>query len=158
MQKNTRRDFLKLAGVGVAIPAVAAIGVVPAIDRLFSDHGGVVAIRAIGGVPAAPLPSYASYVLDGYIDPVRGTGTLTRTVLAGHPGEVSAIALPGLSQTIRVTDIRADGDRLRVQGVIADSSQLQAGECADVEITIDRTGGVVWARSGMNELKLALQA
>ena len=154
MQKTSRRNFLKFAGVGSAIAAGATI---PAVEQLFGERTGPIAIRAIGGVPAALLPSYASYVLDGYIDPVRKTGTLTRTVLAGHPDAVSAIALPGLSQTVQVTDVRVMGAQILVRGNIVDRSQLSTGERSDVEITIDRKGGLVWTRSGANEMKLALQ-
>ncbi|TME29673.1 MAG: twin-arginine translocation signal domain-containing protein [Chloroflexi bacterium] len=154
MQKTSRRNFLKFAGVGGAIAATAAV---PAVEQLFGDRTGPIAIRAIGGVPAAPLPSYASYVLDGYIDPVRKTGTLTRTVLAGHPGAVSAIALPGLSQTVQVTDVRVASAQILVRGSIVDRSQLLPGEQSEVEITIDRKGGLVWTRSGANQIKLALQ-
>jgi hypothetical protein len=154
MQKTNRRNFLKLAGAGGAIAAGAAV---PAMGQLLSDRTGPIAIRAIGGVPAAPLPSYASYVLDGYIDPARKTGTLTRTVLAGHPDAISAIALPGLSQTVQVTDVRLIGSQILVRGVIVDRSQLGAGEGSDLEITIDRKAGVVWTKSGTNEMKLDLQ-
>ena len=154
MQKTTRRRFLKFAGAGSAIAAAAAI---PVVEPLLKDRNGPVAIRAVGGVPAAPLPSYASYVLDGYVDPIKKTGTLTRTLLAGHPDAASAIALPGLSQTVQVTDVRMVGALLQVRGVIVDRSQLAAGENADLEITVDRKAGVVWIRSGANEMKLALQ-
>src|SRR5712671_4664430 len=154
MQKATRRSFLKLAGAGSAVAAAAAI---PVVEPLFKDRNGPIAIRAVGGVPAAPLPSYASYVLDGYIDPIKKSGTLTRTLLAGHPDAASAIALPGLSQAVQVTDVRFVGALLQVRGVIVDRSQLATGESADLEITIDRKAGVVWTKSGANEMKLALQ-
>src|SRR2546425_13300874 len=103
MQKTTRRRFLKFAGAGSAIAAAAAI---PAVEPLLKDRNGPVAIRAVGGVPAPPLPSYASYVLDRYVDPIKKTGTLTRTPLPGHPHPARAIALPGPAQTVQGTDVR----------------------------------------------------
>jgi hypothetical protein len=152
MAEMNRRGFLKMAGVGTALAAGAVIP-----DQLFGSAAGPIAIRAVGGVPAAPLPSYASYVLDGYIDPVRKTGTLTRTVLAGHPGAMSAIALPGLSQTVQIVDIRREDSLIRLTGIVVDRSQLHPGESAEVDIRIDRAGGLVWGKLGANEVKLTLK-
>ena len=149
-----RRGFLKLAGLGTAAAAGAAI---PTVDLLFANRSGTISLRAVGGVPAGPLPSYASYVLEGYVDVGRKTGTLTRTVLAGHPGEMSEVPLPGFSRTLKITDVRRAGDELHLRTVVADRSQLSAGESPDVEIRIDRLGGVAWAHSGANEVKLTLQ-
>ena len=154
MPEMNRRGFLKLAGMGTAAAAGAAI---PTVEMLFGGHAGTIAIRAVGGVPSEPLPSYASYVLDGYVDPTQKTGTLTRTVLAGHPEGMSEIVLPGLSRTIKITDVRRAGSVMYLRGVIVDRSQLGPGESPDVKIQIDRGGGVVWAWSGANEIKLALQ-
>jgi len=148
-----RRGFLKLAGIGTAAAAGAGI---PAVDLLFGNRDGTIAIRAVGGVPAEPLPSYASYVLDGYVDVARKTGILTRTVLAGHPGATSEIALPGLARTVKITDVQRMGNMLHLQGVIVDRSQLSPGESPDMDIRIDRMGGVVWAQSGANTLQLTL--
>jgi hypothetical protein len=154
MQKTNRRSFLKLAGVGTAVAAGAAV---PGVARVFDDRTGRVAIRAIGGVPAGPLPTYATYALDGYVDPVGQTGTLTRTVFAGGPEAVSRIALPGLSRTVLVTHVSREDRTLHVKGTVADRSQLLPGESADVEIWIDRASGVVRARSGASEMELTLQ-
>jgi hypothetical protein len=149
-----RRGFLKLAGLGTAATATAAL---PSLELLFRKQSGTITFRAVGGVPEGPLPSYASYVLEGYVDLARKTGTLSRTVIAGHPGQISQLALPGLSRTVRITDVRRSGDMVHLIGVIADRSQLLSGESPDVEVRIDRLGGVVWARSGKNEAKLKLQ-
>jgi hypothetical protein len=154
MKGMNRRGFLKLAGLGTAATATAAI---PTLDTLFRNQAGTITFRAVGGVPEGPLPSYASYVLEGYVDLTRKAGSLTRTVVAGHPGQMSQLALPGLSRTVRITDVRRSGDVVHILGVIADRSHLSAGESPDVEIRIDRLGGVVWTRSGRNEAKLKLQ-
>jgi hypothetical protein len=154
MQKTSRRSFLKLAGAGTAIAASAAV---PGVATVFDDRTGRVAIRAIGGVPAGPLPTYATYALDGYVDPAGQTGTLTRTVFAGNPEAVSRIALPGLSRTVLVTGVSHEDRTLHVTGTVADRSQLLPGESADIDIWIDRTAGVVRMRSGASEMELTLQ-
>ena len=155
MQKTSRRSFLKLAGAGTAVVAGAAV---PAVAHVFDDRTGRVAVRAIGGVPAGPLPSYATYALDGYVDPVGQTGMLNRTVFAGAPGAVSRIALPGLSRTVLVTDVSREGRTLHVKGTVADRSQLLPGESAEVEIWIDWASGLVRTRSGASDMELTLQA
>jgi len=65
-----RRGFLKLAGVGTAVAAGATI---PAVEMLFGGHPGTIALRAVGGLPSEPLPTYASYVLDGNVDLAQKT-------------------------------------------------------------------------------------
>jgi hypothetical protein len=97
-------------------------------------------------------------VLEGYVDMTRKTGTLSRTVLAGHPGQMSQLALPGLSRTVTITDVRRSGEVVQLIGVIADRSQLLPGESPEVEVRIDRHGGVAWTRSGRNEATLKLQS
>ena len=154
MSRTTRRKFLRLAGIGTAAAASAAI---PAATTLAGARARTMSVRAIGAVPAAPLPAYASYVLDGYVDAARKTGVLTRTVFAGAPGAVSAIALPGLSRTVRVVDAREDVGGVMVRGVIDDRSQLLRGESDEMTIWIDRIANTVRARSGSSEVKLSLQ-
>src|SRR5205823_13660739 len=60
------------------------------------DQSGGFSFRAAGGLPEAPLPSYATQVVEGQVDVARGTGLVTSRVLAGHPGETSLVGLPGL--------------------------------------------------------------
>jgi hypothetical protein len=109
MGKLSRRDFLKLAGTGSA--AMAAGGIL-ATGLLRQADSSTYTFRAVSGVPKPPLPNYASYVLDGSIDLGSGTGVLRKTVFAGAPDAMSAIAFPGLSRTLRVTDVR------RMSGVL----------------------------------------
>src|SRR5712691_220135 len=153
MPRTSRRSFLRLAGVGAAVAAAAAV---PAVVQR-ADPSGRIAIRAIGGVPSGPLPSYATYAIDGYVDPLRQTGMLTRTVLAGHPTAVSGIALPGLSRTVIVTKVRREDGIMQLSGTVADRSQLLPGESAEVDIWIDEMSRVVRARSGANEMELRLE-
>lgn len=150
MTTISRRSLLKTAG------AITAVGAVPVGARMLDGRANVVTIRAVAGVPAAPLPAYASYVLEGYVDPAGRSGTLTRTVVAGAPAAASDVALPGLSQAFRVTDVRDEAGALRVRATATDRSQLRTGESATLELVIDRKSGTVRVRSGRSDLKLAL--
>jgi hypothetical protein len=70
---------------------------------------------------------------------------LTQTVFAGAPGAMSTIAFPGLSRSVRVTDVQQAGQVLELTGVVDDRSQLQPGESPHVQVTIDRSAGTVQA-------------
>jgi hypothetical protein len=152
MDKLDRKTFL--AGVG-SVAAAGAVGV-PLTQRLGSASKGL-AFRATAGLPKAPLPSYATHVVEGTVDLVRSSGLITSRVLAGHPGAMSAIGLPGFARLIRVTDAEARGQQVRLRGVIEDRSQLGRGESASVEVLVDRERGIVWAPflGRQSELQLA---
>ena len=142
MKQLDRKDFLKVAGAGSA--AVAAGAGLPLAKR-FIDRSGQLTFRATTGLPSAPLPSYATQVVEGQIDLTRGSGLVTSRVLAGHPDETSLVGLPGLARVVRVTDVDADGQQLRLRGVVEDRSQLRRGESHRVEILVDRKHGLVSA-------------
>jgi hypothetical protein len=97
----------------------------------------------VAGVPRPPLPSYASYVLEGTIDLATGSGVLRKTVFAGAPEAMSGIALPGLSRSLRVTDVRRTGGSLLVTVVAEDPSALTPQESPRNVIRIDPSQGVV---------------
>lgn len=177
MDPIDRRKFLKFVGMGSGIAiagTVASNGVLSLLGKAggggatapngaLSARGNVgsgdaMQFRAIVGLPALPLPAYASYVLEGSVNPVTRSGVLSRTVFAGAPGAMSNIALPGLSQTIRVTDVRPARDGLRIQGVIANRSQVSPGETQTVEILVDRLRGIVRAPFFGSTVTLGLQA
>ena len=141
MKELDRKDFLKVAGAGSA--AVAAGAGLP-LTKLI-DRSGRLTFRATAGLPRAPLPNYATQIVEGQIDVTRGSGLVTSRVLAGHPGDTSLVGLPGLGRVIRVTDVDADGQQLRVRGVVEDRSQLRRGESHRVEILVDRKRGLVRA-------------
>lgn len=145
MQHMNRRKVFKLAGLGSAVAAGAALPIVglPALERM--DQFG---FRASIGLPEAPLPSYATYVVQGTLDLMNGTGLITGRVLAGHPDAQSEIGLPGLTRVIRVLGVDHRESQLTVRGVVEDRSQLQPGESAQVEIIIDRQHGMVQAPLG----------
>src|SRR5919204_6073146 len=143
MEPLTRRSFVKLAGAGSAAAATAAG--VPFASRLMDRRGDTLRFRASGGLPSAPLPSYATHLVEGTVDLATQSGTVTSRVLAGHPGATSSIGLPGLARIIRVTKVGGARTPIRLRGEIEDRSQLRRGESPHVEITIDRRRGVVQA-------------
>jgi len=143
MDEINRRNFLKIVGVGSG--AVAAGAVVPTLGMPRWTGNDALSFRAVAGLPAEPLPAYASYVLEGSVNLASRTGLVSRTVLAGAPDAMSDIALPGLSQTIRVTDVRPAGGALRIQGIVSDRFQVRRGESPTVEILVDRLRGIVRA-------------
>ncbi len=155
MDNLNRRRLFKLAGVGSALAATAAL---PAAARLATqpDKLGSFAFRATLGLPELPLPSYATYVVEGTLDLARGAGLITTRMLAGHPDDPSEIGLPGMTRLIKVTQIDPAGSALNVRGVIEDRSQLQPGESAQVDLRIDRARGVVVAPFGARTVTLAL--
>ncbi len=100
-------------------------------------------VRAIGGLPQGPFPSYATYVIEGTLDVKSQSGILTKSVFAGPPEAMTTIALPGLTRVIRVTGVHADGGAIRVSGMIDDKLQLKDGESSEVSLTLDRSNGML---------------
>ncbi len=155
MQKFDRKHFLKAAGFG-SVTAAGLAGA-PLAGHLGRRAGDAIGFRATAGVPRPPLPGYATHVVEGTIDPARGSGLITSRVLAGHPDAMSVIGLPGLARVIRITRVdRERGERLRLQGLVEDRSQLRRGESHRVEILLDRRRGVLHAPflGGTHELEL----
>jgi hypothetical protein len=154
MDALDRRSFLKVAGAGSA--SAAGIAAFPLMSRLGETSGGL-SFRAVAGLPEAPLPSYATHIVEGRVDLSKGSGLVTSRVLAGHPGEPSSVGLPGLARMIHVTDVDAHDHRVRLRGVIEDRSQLRRGESSTVEVLVDHKRGVVHAPflGRQTELKLA---
>lgn len=101
---------------------------------------GFIKFRGTAGLPAANLPAYATYVVEGTIDPTAQSGQVTTRVLAGAPGAVSAIDLPGLGETMSVDSVQAREGILHIRGV-------GWGETtgADAEVRLDLSQRVGWA-------------
>ena len=142
MHNMNRRRMFKLAGAGSVLAAGAAL---PAVGRIASQESNVFGFRATLGLPESPLPSYATFIIEGTVNLLTGTGLITSRVLAGHPGAASEIGLPGLTRVIRVVGVDKAGSQLSLRGVVEDRSQLQAGESPQVELVIDRQRRVVQA-------------
>jgi hypothetical protein len=153
MSKIDRRRFLTLAGMG-SVAAVAGAG--PNATRLLASSGSAFTFRAVAGLPAKPLPAYASYVLEGHVDLAKHTGFLTTSLIAGDPGSMSTVALPGLSRVVRVTDVQGRGSIVRIRGVVDDRSQLMQGERSNVEVRINRSRGTVVTHFLGEAIKLQL--
>ena len=153
MQQINRRNLFKLAGAGAVLAAGVAI---PAVGRLRIDQPDLFQFRATLGLPEPPLPSYATYVVEGTLNLAAGTGLVTSRVLAGHPGAPSDIGLPGLGRIMNVTGVDDRGSQLTVRGFIEDRSQLQPGENHQVELVIDRARGLVQAPFGIKAVVLTL--
>ena len=145
MSKLNRRTFLTLASLGSTAAVAAALPGSGAL-RGATETSNIYTFRAVTGMPAEPLPSYASYVVEGHIDLARQSGIVTQAVFAGVPEAMSGIALPGLSRVVRVTGVQRSGTMLSIRGIIDDRSQLQAGERAAVDIRINQASGVVTSR------------
>jgi hypothetical protein len=152
MQSIDRRRFLQLAGAGSALAATAGLPVV-ALRRL---DGTTVSFRAEAGLPAKPLPAYATKVVEGTVDLTRGTGTVTSRMLAGHPGDLSDIALPGMTKVISITSVSDHGTELQMEGVVQDRSQLLPGESAQVRLVLDRAARVMRTTFAGKDVELAL--
>ena len=95
MEQMDRSTFMKLAGAGSVAAAV------PMAGKLAAQDDSRLQFKALGGLPKAPLPSYATHVVEGTVDLTTGTGIVTTRVLAGHPGGTSGVGLPGLARDMR---------------------------------------------------------
>ena len=153
MKRIERRTFLKLVGLSGGLAAAAAL---PSASALVAGSRSSVAVRAEAGMPAKPLPSMATHVLEGWVDPKAGTGKLTSTIFAGQPGATSNIAFPGLTRVISVNGVQTSGDQLRIAGIVSDRSQLMPMESPVVSIVIDHIGGIATARLRGHDVTLRL--
>jgi hypothetical protein len=153
MKRIERRTFLKLVGLSGSLAAAATL---PSASAILGGSRSSVAIRAEAGMPANPLPSMATHVLEGWVDTKAGTGKLTSSIFAGHPGATSDIALPGLTRLIQVTGVQVSGDQLRIAGMVSDRSQLVPTESPAVSIVVDRVAGTATARLRGNDVTLRL--
>ena len=157
MNKINRRKFLKLLGTGTGVMAAGVFipGGVLTSGRVFQASKNKLKFRAVGGLPQGAFPSYASYVIEGTIDLKTHSGVATKNVFAGPPEAMSTIALPGLSRTIRITEVEDSGSVLRIRGVVDDKSQLHNGENPYVDITVD--SGRATARSSFMNSEVSLK-
>jgi hypothetical protein len=143
MKTLARRDFLKMAGAG-AVTVIAGAAV--PVSGYFAWMGkGALRFRAVAGMPKAPWPAYASYVIEGKVDIRKHTGTLVKSIYAGAPDAMSGIAFPGTVRSVRVTSVKETGDSLTISGEIADRAALLKGESPAFNILVDRPNGLAHA-------------
>lgn len=130
-----RRGFLKLAAAGSAAAATALAGA----GRGHTIGDGPFSFRAIAPLPQPPHNAWAAHVVDGTVDLEKGLGLVTSCVMA------AGIALPGLTQVMRVTSASRQGQRVRLNTVVEDRSQLRQGESLQSLIVVDRSRSMVQA-------------
>ena len=153
MQHINRRRLFKLAGAGTVVAAGAAL---PMLSPTPTQESDLYGFRATIGLPEPPLPSYATYVVEGSVNLATGLGLVTSRVLAGHPGAPSEIGLPGLGRIVRVVAVEKQSSEIQLRGIIEDRSQLQPGENPQVELVIDRKQGTIQAPFGGRTIALTL--
>jgi hypothetical protein len=90
---------------------LAAGAAFPVVGRRATQESNLFGFRATLGLPEPPLPSYATYVVEDSINLATGSGLVTSRVLAGHPGAVSEIGLPGLGRIVRVVGVDNQGSQ-----------------------------------------------
>jgi len=143
MKQIARRDFLKMAGAGSVV--VAAGAAVPVAGYFGWTNKNMLRFRAVAGMPKAPLPTYASYVIEGQVDLRAKQGLLAKSIHAGAPDAMSGVVFPGTSRSIRVTDVRQTGASVIVSGELVERTSLLKGESPTFNIEIDRMSGVAQA-------------
>ena len=143
MKTMDRRDFLKMAGVGAAIAGAAAA--VPVGGFFAWTRKDALRFRAVTGMPKAPLPAYASYVIEGVVDLSSRTGQLAKSIHAGAPDSMSGLVFPGTARSLRVTDVRDSAGGVVIAAEIADRGSLLPGESPTLTIKVDRSTGVAHA-------------
>jgi TAT (twin-arginine translocation) pathway signal sequence len=143
MKTIDRRDFLKMAGAGAAV--VAAGAAMPVAGFFGWTGKDQLRFRAVTGVPRAPWPTYASYVIEGKVDLRARTGQLAKSIHAGAPEAMSGIVFPGTARSVRVTDVRRRGTSVVIEGELVERSQLLKGESPTFNVQIDQATGLAHA-------------
>src|SRR5947207_5072634 len=87
MKGINRRRFLQLACAGSLVAATAGTtvgvtGLATASRLSATSKQGRFTFRAVTGLPSKPLPSYASYVLEGHLNLTTRSRAMPRTVVA----------------------------------------------------------------------------
>lgn len=154
MTDFTRRDFLKLAGAGGAVIAGSGLAVLKLAGA--SRTGDTFTFRAVAGLPKQPLPAYATYVLDGRVDLLAGTGVVRRTLYAGAPEAMSAVTFGELTRDLRVTSVLGTPPRLTLRAMLDGS--LYPGESPTATIVVDQVKGEVWAPFAGRDVEMVLNA
>ncbi len=143
MKTLDRRDFLKIAGAGTV--GLAAGATIPVAGFFGWTGKDVVRFRAVAGMPKAPLPTYASYVIEGKVDIRARTGNIAKSLHAGAPEAMSGVVFPGTARAIRITDVQRAGSEIRISGQIADPVTLLKGESPEFRMVVDQSSGIAQA-------------
>jgi anaerobic selenocysteine-containing dehydrogenase len=143
MKTLDRRDFLKIAGAGTV--ALAAGAAVPVAGFFGWSGKDVLRFRAVVGMPKAPLPTYASYVIEGTVDIRARTGRVAKSLHAGAPDAMSGVVFPGTARAIQISDVQRDGKQVRIRGQIAEPVTLLKGEGPEFVMVVDQSSGIAHA-------------
>lgn len=152
MDSFSRRRFLALVGAGIVVVAGGAALAVRQITG--NGQGSTLNFQAISGLPAKPLPSYASYVIGGQVNIHNGTGTITKAVYAGPPDETTTIAL--LNRTVQVKSVQQQGSAWHITGTVSDQA-LSSGEETTFDILLDPSHNRATSTFFGAPIQLALQ-
>jgi len=153
MQTFSRRRFLALIGAGAV--AVAGGAAITLHQLVGNGSGDTLNFQAVTGLPAKPLPPYASYVIRGQVHSGNGTGTITKYVYAGSPDRITSIPL--LTRDVHVTGVQQQGSTWHITGVVNDSTQLQQGEDTAFDIRLDTSHNVAQSTFFGSPIQLVLQ-
>jgi hypothetical protein len=153
MNSLSRRQFLFFMGAGVVMLGGGAALTVRQLAG--NGQGNTLKFKAITGLPAKPMPGYASYVIDGQVNLNNSTGAITKNVFAGPPEETTSIAL--LTRNVRVTGVQHQGSKWHITGVVNNQSQVQAGEETTFNILLDPTRNVAQSTFFGSPIQLTLQ-
>ena len=153
MNSFSRRQFLVFMGAGVVVLAGGAALTVRQLTA--NAQGNTLKFKAISGLPAKPMPGYASYVIDGQVNLNNNTGAITKNVFAGPPEEITNISL--LTRNVRVTGVQQQGSKWHITGVVSNQSQVQAGEETTFNILLDPTRNVAQSTFLGSPIQLTLQ-
>jgi hypothetical protein len=149
-----RRKFLGMAAAGSA--AVAAAAALP-MGVLSWLSPNMLKFRAAVGMPKAPLPAYASLVIEGNVNLDAGTGMVRKGLFLGAPGTVRSLMFPGTQREIKVTAVKRSGATVRIEGIVNGGAALGPRESPNVVITIDRAAGLARADFLGREVLLQVQ-
>ena len=153
MNTFSRRQFLVFMGAGVVVIAGGAALTVRQLTGY--AQGNILKFRAITGLPAKPMPSYASYVISGQVNLDNSTGAITKNVFAGPPEETTNISL--LTRAVRVTGVQQQGSMWHITGVVNNQTQIQAGEETAFSILLDPTRNLAQTTFFGSPIQLTLQ-
>ena len=153
MSTLSRRNFLALTGTGIVAVAVGGIAVVRQLTG--NGQGYLLNFQAVAGLPAKPLPSYASYVIRGQVNSSNGTGTITKYVYAGSPEKITTIPL--WTRSVHVTGVRQQGSAWHITGVRDNQAQLQKGEDISFDLLLDTSHSLAQSTFFGSPIQLQLQ-
>ena len=156
MPALSRRNFLALTGAGIV--AVAAGGITLVRNLTGAGQGNTLDFQDVTGLPAKPLPSYASYVIGGQVNTSNGTGTITKYVYAGPPEKITTIPL--WTRSVRVTTVRQQGSAWHITGVVdtaGNPPQLQKGEDPSFDLLLDSSRSLAHTTFFGSPIQLQIQ-